>query len=115
MACRFTRILYQIVAGKQVFCHPSQRERSYILDKLVDFHRQHGTTPEKILIDLSAARQQIPQTEHGNEAAPLQARYERTQNRRRREPQPIGEVLLVVLARLGVGSLESTTEDRDSS
>lgn len=115
VASRFTRILYQIVAGQQVFRHPSQRDRAYILDKLIDFHHQHGTPPDKILLDLNMARQQIPQAEYANEAAPLEARYQRTQNRRRRQPQPIGEVLLVVLARLGVGTVESTTEDRDAS
>lgn len=114
VASRFTRILYQIVAGQQVYCHPSQRERSYILDKLVDFHRLHGTPLDKILFDLNAARQQIPQNEYGNEAVPLQARYERMQNRRRREPQPIGEILLAVLARLEVGTIELTSESRDS-
>lgn len=115
VACRFTRILYQIVAGGQVFCHPSQCDRGYILDKLLDFHRQHGTAPEKILADLHAAREQVPQSEYHNEATPLQARYEKTQNRRCREPQPLGEILLAVLAKLGVGAVESTSEDRDAS
>jgi transposase len=35
IAARFTRVLYQIVAGRQVFCHPSLHQRDYILD-------QHG-------------------------------------------------------------------------
>jgi transposase len=115
VACRFTRILYQIVAGHQVFRHPSQRDRAYILDKLLEFHRQHGTSPDKTLIDLNAAMKQVPDSEYAKEAIPLQARYERTQNTRRRAPQPIGEILLVVLAKLGVGTVESTSEDRDAS
>lgn len=112
---RFTRILYQLVAGRQVFCHPSQRQRSYILDKLLEFHGEHGTAPEAILADLNAARRQIPQAEHSQEAVPLMARYQKTRNTRRREPQPIGEVLLAVLAKLGVGAVESNNEDRDLS
>ena len=115
VACRFTRIAYQIVAGRQVFCHPSQRDRSYVLDKLVEFHRQHDTPADQILTDLYAARQQIPQSEYLNEAVPLQARYERARNTRRRQPEPIGDVLLAVLARLGVGAVESTSEGRDAS
>jgi len=115
VACRFTRILYQIVAGQQVFRHPSQRDRAYIIDKLLDFHRQHTTSLEQTLIDLNTAVAQIPASEYHNEAAPLQSRYERTRRTRRREPQPIGDVLLVVLARLGVGTVESESEDRDSS
>lgn len=113
-ACCFTRILYQIVAGRQVFRHPSQQQRDYILDKLLAFHRQHGTPSDKTLIDLNAAIRQIPKAEHLQEAKPLQTRYQRTQNRRRRGPQPIGNILLVVLARLGVGAVQSTSEDRDS-
>lgn len=114
VACRFTRILYQIVAGRQVFCHPSQCDRGYIVDKLVGFHRQHATPPEQTLIDLNTAIEQVPKSEYGNEAEPLQSRYERTRRSRRREPLPIGDILLAVLARLGVGTIEST-EDRGSS
>jgi transposase len=115
VACRFTRILYQIVAGRQVFHHPSQRDRDYILDKLLAFHRQHGTPPDKTLIDLNAAMMQIPKSEYPNEAVPLQAHYERKQNRRRRDPEPIGDILLVVLAKLGVGTVQLTSEARDAS
>ena len=98
-----------------MFRHPGQCGRDYILDKLLDFHRQHATAPEKTLNDLHAAMKQIPADEYCNEAVPLQARYQRTQSRRRRAPQPIGELLLVVLARLGVGTVKSTSEDRDAS
>jgi hypothetical protein len=102
-----------MVAGGQVFCHPSQQGRNYILDKLIDFHHQHGTPPDQTLTDLYRAIQQIPKTEYRNEAAPLQTRCKRAP-KRRREPQPIGEILLAVLARLGVGTVESK-EDRDAS
>jgi len=115
VACRFTRILYQIVAGRQVFSHPSQRDRAYILDKLLAFHRQHGTPPDKTLIDLYKAIQQIPKAEYNHEAAPLQTHYQRTQNRRRRDPKPLGDILVAVLAKLGVGTVQSTSEDRDPS
>lgn len=115
VASRFTRILYQIVAGRQVFRHPSQGDGDYILNKLLDFHRQHDTPLDKTLTDLNMAMQQIPKNEHAHEATPLQARYQRTQNRRRIEPQPIGEILLAVLAKLGVGTVDLTTEDRDAS
>ena len=114
-ACRFTRILYQIVAGRQVFRHPSQRDRAYILDKLLAFHRHHATPLDKTLIDLNKAIKQVPKAEYNNEAVPLQAYYERIKTTRRRNPQPIGDILLVVLARLGVGTVQSTSEDRDPS
>ena len=115
VACRFTRILYQIVAGRKVFKHPSQCDRDYILDKLVDFHHQHETSPEQTLLCLNTAIKQIPKAEYNSETEPLQTRYQRTKGRRRRNPQPIGNILLEVLAKLGVGDVESTFEDRDSN
>ncbi|MBI3464667.1 MAG: transposase [Planctomycetes bacterium] len=43
VAMRFARIAYHLVAGRQVFQHPSTRERGYILQKLIAFHREHDT------------------------------------------------------------------------
>jgi transposase len=68
---RFTRIAYQMVAGRQVFRHPCCRDRSYILDKLVTFHREHRTEAAQILGDLRAAADQVPAREHREEAKPL--------------------------------------------
>jgi hypothetical protein len=36
------RIAYQMVAGGQVFRHPCLQHRSYILDKLNAFEREHA-------------------------------------------------------------------------
>lgn len=107
---RFSRICYQMVAGRKVFHHPGQRGRDYILDKLLAFHREHQTAPEKTLGDLRMAIQQIPKKELDNEAAPLRKRIES-----RRGPQPIRDIVLAVLAGLGVGTVESTDEVRDAS
>jgi len=71
VVCRFTRSLYQIVAGRQVFRHPGQGDLSHILDKLVDFHRDHGTPPDKILVDLNTA---------------IRARFRKQNSRTRRLP-----------------------------
>jgi len=115
IAARETRMVFQIVAGGKVFKHPSQLQRDYVLDKLLDFLRERDTNPEIILQNLNATRQQIPASEYAAEATPLQTRYGKTR-RRRGEPQPIAEVLLAVLARLGVGTLQSpTSEDQGSS
>ena len=116
VAARVSRMVFHIVAGGKVFHHPSQLQRDYVLDKLLDFHLEIHTTPDLILQDLHAARQQIPMGECAAEATPLQIRYEKSRRSRRREPQPIGEILLAVLARLGVGTLQLTTsEDQGSS
>ena len=115
VACRFTRILYQMVAGQQVFRHPSQLGRGYVLDKLFAFHRQHATPPDALLMDLKLAIDQIPKSEYHNEADPLQAHYKGKRTTRRRSAQPIGDILPLVLARLGVGTVKLESEDRDSS
>ena len=92
----------------QVFRHPSIQGRHYILDKLTAFHRQHDTGMPEVLRDLQAAIGQIPQREHALEAKPLQEEYQRIQDRRRRGPQLLGDILPLVFARLGVGVVQST-------
>jgi transposase len=115
VGARLTRAVFQIVAGRKVFHHPSQLERGYILDKMLDFLRERDTNPEVILRVLHATREQLPKNEYAAEAKPLQTRYEKTRRARRIEPQPIGEVLLAVLARLGVGTLQSSTSENQGS
>src|SRR6516165_4310566 len=69
---RFCRIAFQIVAGRQVFRHPSIQGRHYILDKLTAFHLAHGTKMPDLLRDLQAAIGQIPRRQYAAEATPLQ-------------------------------------------
>jgi hypothetical protein len=98
-----------MVAGRQVFRHPCLRERGYILDKLLAFHLEHDTPFEQALRDLHLATAQIPVREYAAEARPLIERQ-----RTKRGPQPLGEILAIVLARLGVGAVPSTpSEDPD--
>jgi transposase len=108
VASRFCRIAFQMVAGRQVFRHPCIQGRHYIVDKLNAFHCQHSTPIPDVLRDLQAAIGQVPQHEHAAEARPLQEELQRIQDGRRRGPQPIGDILLIVLARLGVGAVQST-------
>jgi transposase len=104
---RFCRIAFQMVAGRQVFRHPSIPGRHYILDKLTAFHREHDTGMVEVLRDLQAAVGQLPPREHTAEAKPLQEEFQRIQDGRRRGPQLLGDVLPIVLARLGVGVVQS--------
>jgi transposase len=99
---RFCRIGFQMVAGRQVFRHPSIQGRHYILDKLTAFHRDHETAMAQVMLDLQAAIQQIPQREHAAEAKPLAEEWQRIQDGHRRGPQWLGDILPLVLARLGV-------------
>lgn len=117
VANRFSRIAFHMVAGRQVFRHSGLRERGYILDKLLAFHLEHGATWEQRLRDIHLAAAQVPTSEHAAEA---QALADRTRNtgkrgsRAKRGPQPLGELIAIVLARLGVGALPSIpSEEKD--
>jgi transposase len=108
VALRFCRIAFQMIAGRQVFRHPCIQGRHYILDKLNAFHRAHGTGMAEVLRDLRAAIGQLPPREYAAEAGPLQQELQRIGEGRRRGPQLLGDILPIVLARLGVGAVQST-------
>jgi transposase len=107
IALRFARISFQIVAGQQVFQHPSMQGRHYILDKLNVFHKEHQTPMADVLRDLQAAVEQLPRAAHAAEAAPLAEELEKIKAGRRYGPQPLADILPIVLARLGVTPVES--------
>jgi transposase len=106
VAFRFCRIAFQMVAGRQVFHHPGLQQRHYILDKLTAFHRDHGTRSAQVLADLLAATSHLPPSAHAEEAQPLIDEHARLGAGRRRGPQLLDEVLLIVLARLGVAGVQ---------
>jgi len=107
VALRFCRIAFQMVAGRQVFRHPSIQGRHYILDKLSAFHVAHGTGVVDVMRDLQVAVGQIPAREHAAEATPLAEELRKIQDGHRRGPQPLADILPIVLARLGVGVVQS--------
>ena len=82
VAKRFCRIAYQMVAGVQVFRHPSCQKRDAILRKLSIFHAEHGSSMAQVIADLQAAADHIPKSEHASEAKSL---YEESQPSPRRE------------------------------
>ena len=90
-------------------------DRHYILDKLNAFHREHATGVEQWLADLLAAVEQLPSTARPEEAKPLQAEAARIQGGGRRGPQLLGDILPIVLARLGVGRVQSTESGEDTA
>jgi len=116
VAQRFCRIAYHMVAGGQVFHHPALQQRHYILDKLLAFHREHDTPMPQTLTGLQTAVGHIPSSAHADEAKPLAAELLRIHAGRRRGPQALGDILSLVLARLGVGALQSIESgERDST
>ena len=107
VALRFCRIAFQMVAGRQVFRHPCIQGRHYILDKLNAFHADHDTDMSAVMRDLKAAIDQIPEREHAAEAKPLAEEMRKIHDGHRRGPQLLGDILPIVLARLGVGVVQS--------
>lgn len=111
IANRLTRVVFQMISGRQLYRHPSRLDRGYVIDKLLTYHRDHHTPPHQIVRDLASAVKQIPKSAHAEEAKPLQTAYQKTR-RSRRGPQPLGTLLVAVLAQLGV---EDLTDERIES
>jgi len=105
----FSRLLYAMVAGRQLFPHPCRQEHHYIIHKLLEFHRAHDTPLSQTLADLDAATQQLPRAAYATEAQPLHARLKEVQ--RRKGPQPLADILPIVLARLGGLPVQSRTSE----
>lgn len=115
-ASKFSRVLFQLVRGQQVFSHPACRERDYVVKKLLQFHLAHETPLAQTLRDLQGAVSQIPAPEHAAEAAPLAEQLATATRAHRPGVKPLTELLPIVLARLGVGDVQSTAfETRGSS
>lgn len=109
VAKRFSRIAFRMVAGREVFTHPSCKRRHAILEKMIVFQIAHETPMTDVMRDLNAAAEQIPAQERATEAAPLQAALAQG-SRRRTGPRRLAEILPEVLARLGVTTVESSTK-----
>ena len=110
VANRATRTVFQMVSGRRLYDHPSRLDRQYVLDKLLAFHREHGTPPYEILRDLQEAAAQIPNSQRAAEAEPLRKTCQRARRSRRAGPQAIGEILVAVLAKLGIHRVQSEPE-----
>ena len=127
-AKRFCRIAYQMVAGRQLFRHPSCRERHYILEKLSIFYSEHETPLDQVLRDLHEAVNWLPAREYAAEAERLRAGLPPAPRSaapaaaarphpaapppkpvgRPRGPRPLSAILPELLLRLGVTMVESS-------
>jgi transposase len=115
VAARFSRIAYQMVAGRQVCRHPAIRQRSYIVQKLLAFHTEHGTPLPQMLADARAAIDQLPPNAYTEEAEPLAQELHKIEHGHKRGPQPLGDIIPIVLARLGVRLVQSTASGETDS
>jgi transposase len=105
-AKRLSRIGYQMVAGGQVFRHPSCQRHDAILTKLTSFHADQGSPAVQVMTDLQAAVDHIPKSEHASEAKSLFEAMQPSTRRQQCGPRRLGEILPVVLAKLGVTAVE---------
>jgi transposase len=108
VAGRFSRIAYQMVAGRMICQHPGMRQRDYILSKLIGFADEHSMAPDQLLRNLDAAVAQLPSTAHREEGAALAGRPDQVQKQRGAGPRLLGEALPLLLAKLGVELVRST-------
>jgi transposase len=110
----FSRLAYRLVAGGQVLTQPALQPRHYVLDKLVAFHGDHDTAAPPLLADLEAALAQLPQACYAAERQPLAERLAKIQAGRR-GPQVLGDILPIVLARLGAPAVQSPSPGERTS
>jgi len=110
IAKNFSRLAFAIVGGRQLFEHPCLQQRHYILGKLLEFHSEHRTDPAQMREDLEAVIDQLPAKSRAEEAKPLQEFLDELA-KRRRGPQPLANIIPLVLARLGLAVVESTSNE----
>ena len=97
IANRAMRMVYQLVGGRQLW-RGKGVDREYLLAKLQEFHRLHKTPIDQSIRDLNEAFAWLPKSAYAAEAKPL-AELAR---KKHRGPQPIGDLLIPLLIRLGV-------------
>jgi transposase len=98
IANRAMRMVYQLVGGRQLW-RGKGVEREYLLAKLQEFHRLHASPLDQAIRDLHEAFAWLPKSAYAEEAKPL-AELAR---KKRRGPQRIGDLMIPLLIRLGVG------------
>lgn len=105
---RFTRIAYRMVAGNQVYQHPTSRQRDYIVQKLIRFYHQHDIDIKETLSALHVAVDHLPAGARPDEARALTEDQTRITGKRGAGVRRLGEILPPLLARLTAHDLEST-------
>jgi len=99
IANRAMRMVYQLVGGRQLW-RGRGVDGEAVLAKLQEFHRVHPGPLDQMIRDLNEAVTWLPKSSHAAEAKPLVE----LARKRRRGPQPIGNLLLPLLIRLGVAT-----------
>jgi len=98
IANRAMRMVYQLVGGRQLW-RGKGVDREYLLAKLQEFHRVHETPLDQAIRDLHEAFAWLPKSAYAEEAKPLAELARKS----RRGLQRIGDLMIPLLMRLGVG------------
>jgi transposase len=101
----FSRLVFALVAGRQLFAHPCCQPHHYVVSKLLDFHSEHATDLGDLLPDLHAVVEQLPKKSCADEADVLHKQLDALLGRR--GPQPLKDILNAVLARLAARMVQS--------
>ncbi len=109
VAKSFSRLLFVLVAGRQLVPHPALQPRTYLLGKLLKFQLERMVGPTQMRADLEALCAQLPAHARAAEIPPLRERLDELS--RRRGPQPLADILPIVLARLQAIQSEPRHED----
>jgi len=113
IANRAMRMVFQMVAGRQLW-RGKGVDREYLLAKLQTFHQNHQTPITQSVAELNDAFAWLPKSSYAQEAKPLSE----LTRKKRRGPMSLGDLLVPLLARLGVGNpeaVESETSEARSS
>ena len=104
------RMVFQLVGGRQLW-RGKGVDREYLLAKLQEFHRVHKTPIEQTIRDLQEAFQWLPKSAYAEEAKPL-AKLAR---KKHRGPKRIGDLMIPLLIRLGVTTIEEENKEVESN
>ncbi len=113
VANRAMRMVFQLVSGRQLW-HGKGVDREYLLGKLQTFHQRHETPIAQSVKELGEAFQWLPQSAYADEAKPLRELV----RKKCRSAKSIGDLLIPLLARLGVDesdAIESIKSEARSS
>ena len=98
-----------MVAGDQALRHPCLQKRHYVITKLIEFYSEHNIDIDETKSDLDAAVAQLACSEYASEAEPLKHEWAAQPAKRGAGARRLGEILPVVLAKLGVKLVQSPT------
>ncbi len=104
---RFARIAYRMVAGGKTYRHPGDRQRDYIIQKMIRFYENHRIDIQETMSALQTAVDHLPSSARSEEARPLAENLAGIAGKRGTGAMRLGVILPSVLARFLPHELES--------